>query len=384
MPCSRKTDMQLPVQAPSIAFILPGIDAGGSEHVVTMLANAFADRMCNVTLATFAAAGAVPFYVLDRRVTFKPIGMPPAGGKRSRPLDVLRRVWRLRKAFKEIKPDLVISFLPRTNIVTLLSRPHCPIIISERNNAQEQAIGRIWQMMRRLLYPRASALVTMTAGAMKQFEEFKPPVTRVIPNHAAACRSGRKADGTSLVAVGRLVPQKGFDLLLEAFAKVAPAHPEWTLTIWGEGEERSALEQQRDSFGLRARVRLPGVTTIQGQWTEDADVFVLSSRFEGWGLVVGEALAAGIPTVAFNCDFGPAEMITHDETGILVPSGNVDALANELDRVIRNPALRRRLATAGQESMRRFAPEVIVNLWVDLVEQFVHVPAPVNECRDAA
>lgn len=371
------------MQTPSIAFVLPGVDAGGSEHVVTMLANSFADRMCAVTLVAFSRADSKPFYSLDSRVAYRPVGLPVRGHKRSRPWDIPRRVWRLRNALRDIEPDVIISFLTRTNIVTLLTRPRCPVIISERNNAQQQPVGRTWQFLRRVLYPRASALVTMTAGAMKQFEDFRPAVTRVIPNHAAICSARASVrTNSSLVAVGRLVRQKGFDLLIEAFAKIAPAHSGWNLTIWGEGEERKALEKQRDNLGLNGRVYFPGVTSEQGSWTANADLFVLSSRFEGWGLVIGEALAAGIPTIAFDCDFGPSEMIIHNQTGLLVPPADVEALAKELDRMIRNPTLRKRLAAAGPSAMRRFDAESIADQWVDLLKQFV--PLPGSECRDAA
>jgi glycosyltransferase involved in cell wall biosynthesis len=380
-----KRMIQQAVHAPSIVFVLPGIDAGGSEHVVTMLANAFAERMCDVTLVAFTRPGAQPFYSLDARVAFKPVGLPPGGRKQSRPWNILRRMTRLRKLLKAMRPDLVISFLPRTNVVTLLARPDCPVIVSERNNAEQQRLGRTWKLLQRILYPRASALVTMTAGAMKQFDGFQPPVTRVIPNHAATCPSrASERTGSSLVAVGRLVRQKGFDLLLEAFARIAPKHKGWTLTIWGEGEERRSLENQREELGLAGRVNLPGVTSEHGSWTHDADLFVLSSRFEGWGLVVGEALAAGIPTIAFDCDFGPSEMITNNETGILVPALDVEILARELERLMGDPGLRKRLSAAGPKAMRRFEPASIINLWIELINQFVAIPNQTNECRHAA
>jgi glycosyltransferase involved in cell wall biosynthesis len=291
----------------------------------------------------------------------------------------------MRRVLRQIRPDLVISFLPRTNIITLLAKPNCPVIISERNNAHRQALGPVWGFLRRMMYPRAAALVTMTAGAMKQFDNFGPAIRRVIPNHAAIAQTAPTArDGTSLVAVGRLVRQKGFDLLLDAFAKVAAAHPNWTLTIWGEGEERANLEGQRDALGLHSSVRLPGLTATPGSWTTNADAFVLSSRYEGWGLVVGEAMSAGIPTIAFDCEFGPSEMITHGETGLLIAPEDVQALAGGLDRVMQDAVLRQRLARAGKKAMRRFAPDKVTQLWVDLVGQFICLPCPASECRDAA
>src|SRR4051812_22341714 len=118
----------MPDKAPSIVFVLPGVDCGGSEHVVGTLANTFAERGCKVSLVAFVPAGTKPFYSLDHRVEFHAIDLPPSGSGRSRFLYVLRRLNRLRKCLNEIGPDLVISFLVRTNILTLLSKPDCPVI----------------------------------------------------------------------------------------------------------------------------------------------------------------------------------------------------------------------------------------------------------------
>lgn len=354
-----------------MAFVLPGLGAGGSEHVVSLLCRAFADAGWAVTLLAFVPRGAQAFYDPEGRIPLIPLGLPP-NARISKLGGLVRRVRRLRSALQTVEPDLVVSFLTRTNIITLLAQPRCPVIVSERNNAAEQRVGRFWSWLRRRLYPRASALVTMTEGAMAQFAPFAPPVTRVIPNHAAAPVQTAQVPGSGrLVAVGRLVPQKGFDLLLEAWARIADRHRGWTLTIWGEGPERAALEAQRDRLGLSERVLLPGVTERPGQWMEQADAFVLSSRFEGWGLVVGEAMAAGIPTVAFDCDFGPAEMIEHGRTGLLVAPGDTAALASALDQLLEDEALRSRLGPTGRESMKRFAPETVVKHWLELAEELV-------------
>ena len=278
------------------------------------------------------------------------------------------RVRQLRAALDLVRPDLVISFLTRTNIITLLAARDLPVIVSERNNAELQPVGRLWSWLRRRLYPRAAALVTMTGGAMAQFASFAPPVQMVIPNHAEPYHGERPILGAGrLVAVGRLVDQKGFDLLLEAFAKAAANHPGWTLTIWGEGPERAALERQRDRLGLNDRVRLPGLTRSPGEWINEADLFILSSRFEGWGLVVGEAMAAGIPTISFDCDFGPSEMIEDGVTGLLVPNGDVTELARQLERLFANDEERKRLGEAGYEAMKRYSVPAVVSRWLALI-----------------
>lgn len=363
-----------PAPAVRIALVLPGLGAGGTERVVNVLANRWAARPgWSVTVLTLEPPGAPSYYAYDPRVTVRRLGLPPA---RSRPLAAAlrsaRRIAALRAAIRAATPDLVVSFLARTNVLTLLATrgTGLPVVVSERNNPELQAFGPVWDRLRAALYPRAYSLVAMTRGALEFFPERMRPRGRVIPNPVDLPEGWReRRGGNVLAAVGRLVPQKGFDLLLEAFAAIAPAFPGWTLVIWGEGEERAALERQRDGLGLRDRVRLPGVTERPGTWVEDADVFVLSSRYEGWGIVLLEAMAAGLPSVAFDCEWGPREMVEDGVDGLLVPPGDAAALARALAVVLGDAGLRERLGAAARASARRFTPERVVSCWDELVRE---------------
>ena len=137
--------------------------------------------------------------------------------------------------------------------------------------------------------------------------------------------------------------------------------------IWGDGPLRGPLKAQRDALGLRQRVAMPGITRQPGGWINGADLFVLSSRFEGWGLVVGEAMAAGIPTVSFDCPFGPADMIDHGRTGLLAPDQDVAGLAEALAAAMADADLRQRLGIAAREAMRAYTSERILAQWDGLV-----------------
>lgn len=356
-------------QVRSLVFVLPGLDAGGSEHVVSMLANQLVNEGFSVTLLAFVEAGTEPYYLHHPDVRLVGLGRPVIfGGRAGQLLSVAVKVYRLWRALNRLEPNIVLSFLTRTNVMSLLAGYRYPVIVSERNNAAAQQLGPIWSWLRRKLYSRAAALVTMTSGAMAQFERFAPSLQRVIPNHAvlpeipAVIKKGR------LVAVGRLVPQKGFDLLLEAFAAAASDHPDWSLTIWGEGPERSELESRCRQLGLEGRVSMPGLTATACGWTSDADLFVLSSRYEGWALVIGEAMAAGIPTVAFDCEFGPAEMIENGVSGVLVRNGDVVGLARELARLFVDDAERKRLGSAGRRAMERYRVPAIMSQWMNLID----------------
>jgi glycosyltransferase involved in cell wall biosynthesis len=354
-----------------IAIVIPGLSAGGTEHVVSLLANHWAASGYAVTIITFEAPEAIPYYTFCGDIRITRLGLPPGKtGRLASAIAVWRRIWRLRSAMRQADPVFVLSFLARTNVTTLIAMlgSSVPIAVSERNNPDAQPFGAVWKWLRGWLYPRAFCLVTMTQGALAYFPDDIRRNARVIPNAVDLPADwAERRTGRTLTAVGRLTHQKGFDLLLQAFAKIADQHPEWKLVIWGEGEERGRLQALCTTLGLKQRVEMPGVTSAPGRWIETADVFVLSSRYEGWGIVLLEAMAAGIPVVSFECKWGPGEMVTDRHDGILVEPENIDALADALDVVLRDCALRERLAKNAASSAKSYSQERVLRAWDDLV-----------------
>ena len=236
--------------------------------------------------------------------------------------------------------------------------------MSERNNPQMQTSHSIWQVLLPLLHWRASAIVMQTRESLVLLKGNARKRAYVINNpiEAPAPFAIRKGP-LILAAVGRLTHQKGFDLLIKAFAAVAPSHPDWTLRIWGEGELRPVLERQVRDLGLEHRIELPGVSHSPAEWVRDANVFVLSSRYEGFGNALAEAAASGLAVVSFDCPFGPSDIIDHERTGLLVAPGDTNALSAALDRLMGDQPLRNRLGEAARDDMSRFAPDKIIAQW---------------------
>ena len=357
---------------PNIVFVLPGLGAGGSEHIVSLLCNHFAALGWTVRLIVFEDEATPAYYSHHPAVRIVRLGLK----SRRRPtpaaaMTMFKRRQRLQAALEEAAPDLVISFLTRTNILSVLSarRIGVPVIVSERNNPELQTVGSVWSRLRQWTYPRSAGLVTMTQGAMDHFARTMAVRGWVIPNPAPppAAAMPRISDGRTIGAVGRLVPQKGFDRLIDAFARVATDIPEWRLVIWGEGPDRAALEAQRDRLGLSGRVTLPGITRQPGEWIAQSDMFVLSSRFEGWGIVVGEAMAGGLPVISFDCPWGPAEMIEQGRSGILVRNGDVPALGDAMAALCRDPDRRQALSNAAKARMTLFDMDHILASWRSVI-----------------
>lgn len=150
-----------------------------------------------------------------------------------------------------------------------------------------------------------------------------------------------------VLAAGRLVQQKGFDLLIPAFAPVAARHPDWSLRIFGDGARRQQLQDQVDALGLTDSVRLLPATREIGQQMAQAGLFVLSSRFEGFGRVLIEALSKGLPVISFDCPRGPSDILTDGHDGLLVPPEDVEALSQAMLALVEDEELRHRFGDAG-------------------------------------
>jgi glycosyltransferase involved in cell wall biosynthesis len=166
-----------------------------------------------------------------------------------------------------------------------------------------------------------------------------------------------------VVRLGRLSFEKGQDMLLEAWAEVAPRHPDWRLRLYGTGPDEDALRRQAVELGVGTSVEFPGPTSDLESALTGASVSALSSREEGFPMSIIEAMAYGLPTVAFDCAPGVRELITDGQDGLVVPPGHVLEFAAALDRLMDDLWLRDSLGEAARESVRRYAPETILDRW---------------------
>jgi glycosyltransferase involved in cell wall biosynthesis len=222
-------------------------------------------------------------------------------------------------------------------------------------------------------YPRLEALVVLTDDDARDYREaLHGAPTRVerIPNALPSLGGGLSSlESRVVVAAGRLTGQKGFDLLIRAWALVAPERPDWALRIFGDGHQREELEALIEELGLSDSVSLRGPTTAIGEEFAQASLFALSSRFEGFGMVLVEAMSKGLPVVSFDCPRGPAEIIDDGVDGVLVPNGDIEALAAAIVSLTGDPERMRSLAAAGLSKSRQYEIGPIGERWDALLAE---------------
>lgn len=375
-----------------LTLVVYSLAAGGAERVLTTMANYWAERGRPVTVLTLVDDREPPFYDLHPAVRLRPLGLADtASHPVGRAWRIVRRLWKLRVALAESDPDVILSFMDRTNVLVLLAsrRLGVPVIASEHIDPFRNGLGPLWRLVQRGVYRRAACVVVLTRGALSYFPPAVRRRARVIPNPVVAPPARRMNRPTTaepvartVIAIGRLDRQKGFDLLLEAFAVVAPRHDEWSLVVWGEGHERAALESLRDDLELRHKVSFPGLTKQPFARLAAADLFVLSSRYEGFPMVLCEAMARGLPTISFACPSGPREIVRDGIDGVLVEPENVAALATALDRLMGDEAERRRLADRAPRVLDRFGLERVMGMWEELIAPLASEPRRRAGTRD--
>lgn len=357
-----------------IALSICSLEPGGAERVLSGMANYWASTRHSVAVITLSGTNS-DWYPLDPKVERMGLDLfAQAGGVSEAVTNNLRRVWHLRRYLRQFRPDVVISFIEKTNILTLLAcaGQGIPVIVSERADPREKPIEPVWHRLRRWTYAHADAIVVQSSSLQAWASTFAgDQIVHVVPNPIRPLvikPALGKGESKTVIAMGRLTRQKGFDLLLAAFAQCRKQHPEWRLIILGEGEERQELEALSTRLGLHESVRFPGLLRAPEDELCRADLFVLSSRWEGFPNALLEAMACGLPVVATNCPTGPADIIRNGEDGVLVPPNDVGALATAMSHLMDDKIVRRELGSRAPEVLQRFNQENVMRIWEQLVD----------------
>lgn len=363
-------------------MVVGSLGAGGAERVVATMANAWRNAGHEVWIISTYLGPSVTAYALRAGISVISLAEVMNRTRRPCPPLVLRKIRALRTVLSTIEPDVIISFLTNVNVLAILANlgsRRAPLIISERTDAlHDSRLPRTLRLARFLCYRRADALVVQTAAAARRYvaQPDAVPLVTVISNPLpaelamSATRASHDSEGGCVVAMGRLTPEKGYFRLIEAFASALGADESWQLRIWGDGPLREDLQRLVDRLRLTERVRLCGVTSQPWSALAEGQIYVLSSEYEGFPNAMLEAMALGLPCIAFDCPSGPRALADNGRAAILVPPGDIGELAAAIQKLAGDRELRRALGVHAADLVRSsFAEATVMAKWDVLVSE---------------
>lgn len=346
-----------------ITFVIGGMTRGGAERVISILANQYVADGWQVDVVMLLLNKVE--YKLNKNIRL----IDMTNKSKSRILGVPQWVISFRKYVKENNPDILVSFVARINIVVLMATLGLKkkIIISERNDPAMDGRSKGIDILTKILYKKATKIVFQTKRVCEYFSKSLQDHSVIIPNPISVKQIVRNVHVNKIVSVGRLAVQKNQKMLIDAFTGVQEKYPDYQLWIYGEGDLREELEAYINSSCLEEKVFLPGnVSDIHAQ-ISDAEMFVLSSNYEGLSNALLEAMMMGLPCISTDCA-GSDEYIENGYNGLLVSVGNRDELYNAMLKFIDDRNLREEIALHGKESVQKCDSSSVVKQWQSVIE----------------
>jgi glycosyltransferase involved in cell wall biosynthesis len=373
-----------------LVYITPALYmAGGVERVLTLKANYFAEHFgYDITIILTEGKDKPLFYPLSNKIKvinlnigFEELWTCSFAKK---VLVYLKKQRQFKKALTEelmrIHPDITVSLLRREinfiNDIKDGSRKIGELHVNRANyrnfetndsNFIKNLFAKFWMYSLVSKLKHLDQFVVLTEEDKKAWAEL--PNICVISDPLSFCPTQRSSLSIKrVIAVGRYVYQKGFDQLLQAWATIERQYPEWQLVVFGDGD-RTPYEQLIDDLKInRKSCQLHGRTDDVEKEYCNSSIFVLSSRFEGFGMVLLEAMACGLAVVSFDCPCGPKDIVKDGEDGLLVENGNIDLLASSLSRLMNDETLRQSMSKTGQKNAQRFSIDYVADQWRRLFE----------------
>lgn len=361
---------------------------GGADRSIIQKANYLADEMHqDVFITTDSQKERPPVFPISLRIRHIDIGIDFDRQYHHNLLVrgyyyfTLMHLYRKKLEYwlKTLKPDIVISTLGRElDFLTQLddgsvkigeshiAKPYTRNLhLMEQRGFPYKQIARHWRKKQEEAVKKLDALVVLTQHDADNWKEVKKAC--VIPNFLPfSPEKGSSCLEKRIISIGRYSEQKGYDRLIEAWIKVNRKHPDWHIRIYGEGQDRNSLQELIEKHHIENSFSLcPPTKSIQEKYLESS-IYVMSSRFEGLPMALLEAMACGVPCISFDCPYGPAEIITPEEDGILVKNGNTDELADAICRLIEDTDKRIRMGKQAQKNIQRYSREEVMKLWDEL------------------
>lgn len=354
-----------------IAYIVNRVDGpGGLERVLSIKASMLAEKYNHqvhfITLNQQEDANF--FYEFSSKIKYHNISAP------NNPLIRMRKyVQGIRKYVSELQPDVIAvcdDGLKGFFVPFILDKKY-PIIYERHVSKNVEKQGK-QSLVKKIKTSMTFKLMEMGGKEFDKFivltegnlEEWKLNNLKVIPNPLSFYPDTQSTlQNKKVIAVGKQCYQKGYDRLLPAWKNVVNKHPDWKLEIYGTIDERQGLAKQASDLNIEDNVFFfPPIKNI-GDKYQQASIYTMSSRYEGFGMVLTEAMAYGVPCVSFDCPYGPSDIISDGEDGYIVPNGNIEDLAHKINHLIEHSDKRMEMGRKARVAVQRYLPEKILEEW---------------------
>lgn len=285
---------------------------------------------------------------------------------------------RLSETINEIKPDVIVC-TTSLFVDTIVRIKHSIPLVVESHSMRIYAVTfkyeptKWWQKIQTKQdlksIGKANKLITLTHGEAKEWKDINP-ATIVIPNIVHLNPTGRYSNcqNKRVIFVGRFAYQKGIDKLLDIWKIIHQKYPDWELDFYGEGELKEKYTSLVNAFDDKLNINIfPPTADIFNKYI-DSSIFVMTSIYEPFGLVIPEAMSCGLPVISFNCPYGPADIITDKQDGFLVQKGDINEFADKIGYLIEHPEIRIQMGKKAIQSAQRYSADRIMPMWKDLFE----------------
>lgn len=348
-------------------------NSGGTERVMSILTSELVKRNYIITIIAASDSIKETFYPLDPRVNL--IKANILGRIRNPLLKLLYfpfAILKLRKAVLSTKPDIVISFVDILNIMSIISlyKTNIPVIVTEHFALGVKKIGFIWEFLRKQTYIHTKAIAVITPQDKIFFPASLQDKISVVYNpviKSGLVKTNYIDLNYELISAGRLVSGKGFDILIRTFSKIENSFPTLKLNIYGSGPELKNLNSLIGSLRLENKVFIHQPVDNIIEKMVKSDIFVLASKSESFGMVIAEAMSAGVPVISTDCPNGPGNIIQNKINGILVQNENADEISENIKLLLQDANLRKVIGTNALMITEKFSIDKFMKSWDEIL-----------------